>query len=244
MEKIAVTCLGSGAALGFWRSWNSLLIDGTILLELPPTTVPQLFRLHVDPRAIRHVFISHLHGDAYFGFPFFLLLYCYLYEREEPLYVIGPRGIQKSVEMLFDLAWPGLRAGGVIPRVPIVFCELSHDGRVRAGDLCFEAVKMEHFSLDAFGFRFSSRGRTVAFTGDTGDCPQLERLTGGADLVITEFTETCDEGSEGHLGAAAISRLVRRLRQDGGTVLATHLGGEPPSIDGLVVARDGETYLF
>jgi len=243
MEKIAVTCLGSGAALGQGRFWSSLLVDGTILLELPPTSVPQLFRLGKDPTAIRHVFVSHFHADACFGLPFFLLLFCYLYERRETLYVVGPRGIGEKANELYDLAWPGLRKSGVVPRVPLAFVEVKDEGRFRAGDLAFEAVRAEHFGMDAFGFRFHCRGRTVAFTGDTGEGPSLDRLLAGADLVIAEFTHTAGHVGEGHLGRAAITRLVERARRSGTTVLATHLGGEPPRIEGLIVARDGETYL-
>ena len=83
----------------------------------------------------------------------------------------------------------------------------------------------EHFHMDAFGFRFPCRGRTVAFTGDTGDGPQLDRLLAGADLVIAEYTHTAGPECEGHLGTAAITRLVERARRSGTTVLATHSRG-------------------
>ena len=243
MERIAVTCLGSGAALGRDRMWSSLLLDGRILLSLPPTVVPQLYRLGKDPTTIDHIFISHCHADHYFGLPFFLLLYHYLYERKPPLYIIGPGGIKEATARLCDLAWPELRKCGIAPQVPILFVEIEEEGCFQAGDIAFQAVKLEHFGLEAYGYRFAYKGREIVFTGDTGECSQLDRLLDGAQVVILEFTHPDDAEDAGHLNAATVSRLTERLREQGATVLATHLSGEPQSIEGLIICHDGETYL-
>jgi len=243
MDKIAVTCLGSGAALGRQRLWSSLLLDDRILLGLPPTVVQQLYRLGKTPATVEHIFISHLHADHHFGLPFFLLLFCYLHERKEPLYIIGPAGIGQASQQLFDLAWPGLRGAGILPKVPVEYVEVEASGSLSTGSLAFEAVKLKHFDMDAFGYRFAHKGRQIAFTGDTGQCPQLDSLLDGADVVITEFTHVLDVDDPGHLNAVAVTQLTDRLRAQGATILATHLSGEPAPIDGLLICQDGETYF-
>ena len=243
MDKIAVTCLGSGAALGRHRLWSSLLLDDRILLGLPPTAIQQLYRLGKPPANVEHVLISHLHADHHFGLPFFLLLFCYLHERENPLYIIGPTGIGQASQQLFDLAWPGLKEAGVRPRVPVEYVEVKTSGSLSVGRLTVEAVKLKHFDMDAFGYRFAYKGRLIAFTGDTGPCPQLDSLLDGADVAITEFTHVLDVDDPGHLNAVAVKRITNRLREHGATILATHLSGEPAPIDGLLVCRDGETYF-
>jgi ribonuclease BN (tRNA processing enzyme) len=117
-------------------------------------------------------------------------------------------------------------------------------GRVLSGGgIAFQAVKLEHFGLETYGYRFAYKGREIAFTGDTGECPQLYRLVDGAGLVVLEFTHPDDAEDAGHLNAAAVSRLTGRLREQGATVLATHLSGEPQSIKGLITCQDGEVYL-
>jgi ribonuclease BN (tRNA processing enzyme) len=117
-------------------------------------------------------------------------------------------------------------------------------GRVLSGGgIAFQAVKLEHFGLETYGYRFAYKGREIAFTGDTGECPQLYRLVDGAGLVVLEFTHPDDAEDAGHLNAAAVSRLTGRLREQGATVLATHLSGEPQSIEGLIICQDGEVYL-
>ena len=245
MTSIAVTCLGSGAALGKDRFWSSLLLDNRVLLGCPPTAVPQLYRLKKDPTAIDYIFISHCHADHCFGLPFFFLLYAYLYEREEPLYIVGPSGMENTTKKLYDLAWPDLRKQGVQPHAPIHFVEIKADDTVQAGELIFQALRMTHFNMVSYGYRFVYKGREIAFTGDTGECRQLDRLVDGADLVITEFTHAFDSKDSGHLDADAVARLVKRLAgtPKRPTILATHLAGDPKPIEGLTICRDGETYL-
>jgi len=243
MGKIAVTCLGSGAALGGKRLWSSLLLDDRILFSIPPTSISQLYRLKKDVRAIDYIFISHRHADHFFGLPFFLLLYCYLYERRKPLYIIGPSGTKEATERLFDLAWPELKRREIAPRVPLIFVEVDEQGEFQAGKLEFRAVKLNHFGMETYGYRFAYKNRDIAFTGDTGECPQLYHLLDGADLVITEFTHPFESEDTGHMDAPAVSRLTKSLSAKGATVLATHLSGEPLPIEGLLICRDGETYI-
>ena len=242
MKEIALTCLGSGAALGRGRMWSSILLDKRIMFSIPPTAIPQLYRLGKDPKAIDYIFVSHCHADHFFGLPFFLLLYRYLYSREATLHIIGPQGMKRTTESLCELAWPDLFPGGISPRVPIRFLEIEKEGEYKAGDLEFASVKLEHFGLAAYGYRVSYKGRQIAFTGDTGECPQLERLTDGADVVILEFTHPDEAEDSGHLNAVTVARLAKELGDKGARVLATHLSGEPHAIDGLTICRDGETY--
>jgi ribonuclease BN (tRNA processing enzyme) len=243
MGKIAVTCLGSGAALGGKRLWSSLLLDDRIVLSLPPTSIPQLYRLNKDVRAIDYIFISHRHADHFFGLPFLLLLYCYLYERKDPLYIIGPSGMKEATESLFDLSWPELKSRGITPRVPLTFVEVDRQGEFRAGELGFRAVRLNHFGAETYGYRFAYKDREIAFTGDTGECAQLHELLDGVDVVVTEFTHAFESEDKGHMDAPAVSRLAKRLTAKGATVLATHLSGEPLPIEGLLICRDGETYI-
>lgn len=238
---IAVTCLGSGAALCMKRFWSSLVIDGRILLSLPPTAVAQMHRVGVRPEAIDHIFISHRHADHFFGLPFFLLLYAFALERVDPLYIIGPVGTEEASRDLYNLAWP---ENGKTLRVPLRYVEVEEEGQYEAGDLAFDAVRMAHFGMDAFGYRFACGDRSIAFTGDTGDGPQVDRLLRGADVLITEFTYPDDTPDEGHMNAVSVARVAARMRARGGTVLATHIGGHPAPIPGVTLCREGETYFI
>ena len=239
---MSLTCLGSGAALTDGRRWNSILIDRRILLDLPPTAVVELQRLDLDLTEIDVILISHLHADHMFGLPFLLLEYCIRRKRDRPLYVIGPPGIEARTKTLCDLAWPDMRDAGFEPHVPVSYIELTEDGVYRAGDFEFTAIRMQHFTLEAFGFRFHHKGRTIAYTGDTGNCIQLEKLLDGVDVAILEWTHRLASDDPGHLDAPAVAHWVARLRQQGARVFATHMSETPEPIDGLTICEDCATY--
>ena len=241
-DRIPILCLGSGAALTDGRQWNSLLIDGRILLDLPPTAIPQMHRLGIDTKDLDIVFISHHHADHSFGLPFLLLEYCVRFEREKPLFIVGPPGIEKKTHTACELAWPDMRKAGFEPRVPLRFVEVDREGEYRAGDLAFTAIPMEHFGLDALGYRFEYKGKTFAYTGDTGECDQLSRLLDGADVAIIELTHPVVREDPGHLDIEEFRYLTEELRARGAFVLATHMSGTPPDTDGITICEDGCTY--
>jgi len=222
--------------------WNCLLVDGSILLDMPPTAIPMMHRLGIDPPAIDVVFISHHHADHSFGLPFFLLEYCFRYERTEPLHIVGPPRIEELTDQICDLAWPNMRSQGFEPNVPLRFIEVCEEGEYEAGDLRFLAKPMAHFDLEALGYRFEHKGRTIAYTGDTGDCAAVCRLIEGADIAIVELTHDQTANDPGHLDVEEVTRLTEDLRREGAVVLATHMGGKPKPIDGITLCEDGKTY--
>lgn len=204
----------------------------------------ELQRFDLDLTEIDTIFISHLHADHMFGLPFLLLEYCIRREREQPLYIIGPIGLEETTETLCDLAWPDMRKAGFEPHVPISYIEVTEDGEYRAGDLAFTAVQMEHFTLTAFGYRFTCKGRTIAYTGDTGECAQLGKLLDGVDVAIVELTHPKQSDDPGHMDAPAVTYWMKKLREQGTRVFATHMSETPDPVDGLTICEDCQTYYI
>ncbi len=204
----------------------------------------ELQRLDLDLTEIDTIFISHLHADHMFGLPFLLLEYCIRRERDRPLYIVGPPGIEERTETLCDLAWPDMREAGFEPHVPISYIEVTEDGEYRAGDLAFTAVRMEHFTLTAFGYRFTCKGRTIAYTGDTGECAQLGKLLDGVDVAIIELTHPKQSDDPGHMDAPAVTYWMTKLREQGTRVFATHMSETPDPVDGLTICEDCQTYYI
>jgi len=221
--------------------WNSLLIDGRILLELPTTALPQMLKAGIDPTQIEIIFVTHLHADHMFGLPFLLLEYCVRRRRTQPLYIVGPTDLEATTFQLCDLAWPDLRETGFEPHVPLEFIQVPREGTYHAGDLAFEAVRMQHYGLAAFGYRFHVGERLVAYSGDTGKTADLDRLYNGADLAIVELTHPQPSDDPGHLDAPTVAQLAETLRSHA-TILATHINGSPNPIEGVTVCEDGKTY--
>ncbi len=76
-------------------------------------------RWKIPRQSIRHIFISHLHGDHYFGLPG-LINSMVLQGRKDPLTIFSPPGLKNLIEKIFELA-------GAQPTYDIVFKELTHN---------------------------------------------------------------------------------------------------------------------
>jgi ribonuclease BN (tRNA processing enzyme) len=87
----------------------------------------------------------------------------------------------------------------------------------RIGPFTVQAIRVEH-PVEAYGLRVSADGKLLAYTGDTGRCPQLEAVARGADLLLAEasFQDGAANPPGIHLTGADCGRLageagVRRL---------------------------------
>lgn len=81
--------------------------------------------------------------------------------------------------------------------------------RFRMGDAALEFIGTVHL-VESYGVRLEAEGRTLAYSGDAGACPQLARVAAGADLFLCEATlteGTCAEEGH-HLRAATAGRLA------------------------------------
>jgi ribonuclease BN (tRNA processing enzyme) len=215
-----ITFLGTGNAFAPGRDWSCILVEEAILLDAGPTVLANLKHLGADPARIRHIFISHFHGDHFLGLPFLLLEYHFKTRTTAPLTIIGPAGIAALVTRAMELAFPDIAVRGW-PR-PLHFVEVTPGTPQEADGLSFEAVPMEHSrdTLDAYGYRLHLPDGILAYSGDTGMTPALETLLDGARAVILEATE--QDASPLHLSPAAIRALRDRLPA-ACTVLLTHL---------------------
>ena len=97
----------------------------------------QLARSNMKPGRINAIFLTHFHGDHVNGLPGILGSFT-LNNREEPIDIIGPVGINKWFETLRELRilWPGF---------PIRVHEVEAPGLVFEGDgYVIEAYPLKH----------------------------------------------------------------------------------------------------
>lgn len=102
-----ITILGNNSALpahGRYPTCQVLSIDGTMVLIDCGEGAQMLLQKHgISWRSIRHIFISHLHGDHYFGLPG-LLTSMSLLGRTEALVLYAPKELAPILQQILDVA--------------------------------------------------------------------------------------------------------------------------------------------
>lgn len=117
MMTFSVTILGCGAAIPLThRNPSSQLVnvhEKLFLFDCAEGTQVQLRRHRIRLQKIEHIFISHLHGDHYFGL-MGLITTLHLLGREAELHIYAPPNMEKIIHL-------HLESSQTILRYPLVF---------------------------------------------------------------------------------------------------------------------------
>lgn len=92
--------------------FNTYLLDGHVLVDCPPDILQTLARHSIALEEVDTLILTHLHGDHFFGLPFFLfnlrerLLSPGLPEtrRARCLRILAPKGSKKAIRDILSLA--------------------------------------------------------------------------------------------------------------------------------------------
>ena len=102
-----VTILGNNSALpAYERHPTSQVVtldEHLFLIDCGEGTQMQLSRYKIRRSRINHIFISHLHGDHYFGLPG-LLTSLGLMNREHDLHLYAPAALKQVLDLLFSIS--------------------------------------------------------------------------------------------------------------------------------------------
>ena len=93
-----LTILGSFSAYPSFKGFTTSQVlehnGKSFLIDCGEGTQLQLRKNKIKFNSIEDIFISHLHGDHYFGLPGLILTFNLL-GREKPLNIFGPKGIDE-----------------------------------------------------------------------------------------------------------------------------------------------------
>lgn len=160
--------------------------------------------------------ISHLHGDHFVD----LITYTYARSyhpkgRPPPLLTYGPRGLPRALQGLFG------RPSESTLRQAYEFRELS-PGPLCLGPFQLRLARMNH-PVETYGMRISDGDRTLAYSADTGVCPELVELARGADTLLCEasYLDGEDNPSDVHLTGRQAGEHAARAGV--GRLVLTHL---------------------
>jgi ribonuclease BN (tRNA processing enzyme) len=240
-----LTFLGTGNFLAPpGRYWNSFVMDGNVLVEPSPTSLPHLRRCGFAVDAVEVVVVSHFHADHCFGWPFLLQALAEL-GGGRTVHVVGPPGIEAHLAQMCD-------AGAVRnvhelgrERLDLRYTEVD-GGWQEAGPLRFRAVEVVHVPyLRCFGYLFERPGRVVAYSGDTRPCEGLSELACSADVLVVECNgrHVPPGATPSHMDEGDV-RVLRDEHPDVHLVL-THLGEQvdTSSMPGVTIPDDFERLI-
>ena len=125
------------------------------------------------------------------------------FRRERSLVVTGPAGTALWLERLFE-AFPGLR-----PKTWQAVVEEWVEGRAEWDECVVTSAAVVHGDTPALGYRITDGERTLVYSGDTGETPEIVRLATGADSLLIECSFPDEvQAVSGHLGPSAVGRIA------------------------------------
>lgn len=147
---IGVTILGNNSALpAHGRHPTSQVVqasDHQFLIDCGEGTLFQLNKYKIRRSKFNHIFISHLHGDHYFGLIGLINSYG-LNNREADLHIYSPKGLKEIIEIQLETAHVQLPFG-------LHFHILEEEGIILKEDtITVSAFKVNH-RIPCFGFLF------------------------------------------------------------------------------------------
>lgn len=169
--KFEVTILGSSSATPVHnRNPSAQLLNCNekfYLIDCGEGAQQQLMRLGIKASKIDHIFISHLHGDHYFGL-IGLLSTMHLNGRIKPLKIFAPKALKDILEIQFLHSETAVRYP-----IEYVFTEANEDLLIfENADLRVETIVLNH-RIPCTGFKFVQKKRLRKLIVDKIEADQI-----------------------------------------------------------------------
>lgn len=195
MKTFSITILGSGAAIPLVnRNPSSQLIniqERLFLVDCAEGTQVQLRKNHIRIQKIKNIFISHLHGDHYYGL-IGLITSMHLLGRKEELRIFA----HKDLEAIINLH---LKASNTELRYPLIFHHIDpEENKIVYEDdiITIESIPLNH-NFPTMGFLFREKQslqnikkdpRSYAYCSDTAYHAPIIPIIKNVDLLYHEAT--------------------------------------------------------
>ncbi|MDW7772563.1 MAG: ribonuclease Z [Desulfobulbaceae bacterium] len=134
-----------------------------------------------DPDQLDIIWISHFHGDHFFGLPL-LILRLWEMGRSKPLLITGPRGLSDKILTAMDLAYPSFRSKFCYA---LQFLEIEPDNAHSISGLTCQSVQTDH-SQRNLGILVEDGDKKLYYSGDGRPTRQVPELIKNCDLAVHE----------------------------------------------------------
>ncbi len=186
MTDFKIILLGNGSAVPTRQQHPSaqLLQYGhrRFLIDCGEGTQMQMLKYDVSRKNLSHIFISHLHGDHYFGLVG-LISTLHLFGREQPLHVYGPEPLEEIIQMQFTASDTRLK-------FPLIFHVLKQPGVIYEDNLLEISCFPLNHRIATWGFVFREKEKERNLRKDfvrryAPGVEQMHRVKQGDDFVVS-----------------------------------------------------------
>ena len=185
--EFSVTILGNGSAIPTAKqnlAAQLVKYNGKrFLIDCGDGTQIQMIRYHTGFKHLDRIFISHLHGDHFFGLPALLSTF-HLLGRKEPLHVYGPEGLGEFLET-------ALHTGHTRLKFPLKLHTTKENEVIYEDDeLTVSTFPLKH-GIFATGFLFSEKERPRNISHDfikqyNPTVEEIRKIKEGAGFETTD----------------------------------------------------------
>lgn len=179
---VGEACDDSLPNTSIWLQARTKYGSRSVLLDCGFTVPPRYFAQTTDPEDLDALWISHFHGDHFFGVPA-LLLRLWETQRRKPLIVVGPRGVESKVSLSMELAYPGF-----LPKLqyPLEFVVAEAGRAIDIAGLLWRFASNLHGQEDLAVRIDDDDAHSVFYSGDGLATSETLDLAAGCDLVVHE----------------------------------------------------------
>ncbi len=183
----AVTILGNNSALPMHNRHPTAQVvyydEHLFLVDCGEGTQIQMNRYKIRRNRIRYIFISHLHGDHYFGLPGLLTSYG-LNGRTEDLWIFSPPLLREIIEMQ-------LKASDTVLPYPLHFVAIEKEAvLVNEKKITVSCFAVNH-RIPCWGFMFKEKNKPLKLDGEKLRAYAIpssfyQRLKAGEDYITKD----------------------------------------------------------
>lgn len=234
-----IKVIGSGE---MWTKYYSAcyLIDDEILIDIPNGTCKALLGFDVSLAKIKHVLITHFHGDHFFDIPFYLLSRFKYNNEDKNVYIYADKKGIKKIKKILKLAFPNSLAKiNNNAKINYIYQKLFN-----INDYIVEKVVVDHGNLKpAFGYILKKDNVKIGFTGDTCYCKNVEYMASICDYLFCDCTFIT--GNSKHMGINDIKVLSDKYKNC--KFVVSHLNDDTRieiiknKINNVIVPEDNQT---
>jgi ribonuclease Z len=155
--------------------------DTCLLCDCGFSSAHSYFAFCDDPDKLDMIWISHFHGDHFFGVPLILLRFWEM-KRSKPLLFVGQSGIEEKILGAMDLAFPNFRQRLCYDvRFQIIEPGNAHD----VSGVLLQSVQTDH-SQRNLGLVINDGNNKLYYSGDGRPTKDVAELVQDCDLAVHE----------------------------------------------------------